>query len=276
MHQKLLELAGRAPDAWLVIARETLAAGDIADLDRLIAALDTSRTSPGRCLFTPEPAGHEDADGALVEAVRAAGEVLACWAVTRDGADRVYLVQADGDLPAITVAGQRALTGRAPLVEVFAGDEPLPDYHEQALLAATLLWSVTDDPPVTVAGVFDGADGNGPWFAPEHELVADRGHRRALLDFLTSGEVVLHTDTVLPDVVAGTPGPVPASLRSDGVWVWSDASAYYLDRHHLAPESALADHAEVAAPGGRLTPLTRHHVRAALSIDLEGPTWPAG
>jgi hypothetical protein len=36
---------------------------------------------------------------------------------------------------------------------------------------------------------------------------------------------------------------VPLSVRTDGVWVWSEAVAHCLDRHGLSPERGLVDQA---------------------------------
>lgn len=275
-HRELLALAGRAPDAWLAIAREALADGETDRLAALLAALDEPK--PRQHGFTPEPDGHDEADAAVVAVAQ--GRAEACWATMRDGTNRVYLVQAgnDADLPALTAAVQHALDGfeDTPKVEVFAPDHPLPDYHERALLAATLLWSAEEEPEVAVARAFDGAGADGPWFAPDHELVVDPAQRRRLLDFLAAGEVVLTVTARLTDVLTGAAGAVPASLRSDGTWVWSEATRYYLDRYQLAPDPELAGHALANGPGGRLCPLTRHHVRVALNpTDQEGPTWRA-
>ena len=263
----LLALAGRAPDGWLAIAREA----EDSRLAELIAALDQAKLRARHHDFVPRPDGHEEADRAVLAAARGAD---ACWASMRDGAHRVYLVQSTTD---VTAAVQQALAAfeDTPKVEVFAPDQPLPEYHERALLAATLLWSATPKQPVTVARTFDGAGADGPWFAPDHERVADPAHRRKLLDFLTGGEVVLTAGTRLADVVTGTPDRVPASLRSDGTWVWSEASTYYLDHHQFAPDPDLAAHALAHRPPDRLSPLVRHRVRAALTPQ-EDPPWRAG
>lgn len=274
-HRELLALAGRAPDAWLVIAREALADGDTGRLDDLIGVLDESKTQPRQHIFTP--ADHDAAD----DAVRVTAGADACWVALRDGTDRVYLVQAgiDADLPAVTVAAQHALAPHldTPMVEVFGPDHPLPAYHEQALLAATLLWSATPERPVAVARAFDGASADGPWFAPDHELVVDPAERRRLLDFLASGDVVLTATARLVDLLTGAPDVVPASLRSDGTWVWSEVTRYYLDRYQLAPDPDLAGHALAGSRPDRLSPLARHHVRVALHpTDQEGSSWRAG
>ncbi|MBB4905784.1 hypothetical protein [Actinophytocola algeriensis] len=279
-HRELLALAGRAPDGWLVIAREALADDDTARLTALLDVLPEEKTKSRPYTFAPEPGGYEKADRTLVAAVRT--HAAACWATTRDGSDRVYLVQAtedtdDTDLPSVAAAGQKALARLedTPKVEVFGPDTELPDYHERALLAATLLWSATPGTPVHVARAFDGAGVRGPWFAPDHELVVDPAERGRLLEFLAGGEVVLAANGRLTDVLSGAAGAVPAGLRSDGTWVWSDASGYYLDRYQLAPDPELAVHAMATEPAGaQLSPLVRHHVRVALNpTDQEDPTW---
>jgi hypothetical protein len=274
MHQELLALAGRAPDAWLAIARETLAAGDGTRLGELRAALDAAGYPARRHTFGQ--AGPDAADRPVVDALRAAPGAEACWVSLRDGTDRVYLAQAGpgADLPAMTHLVQRVVTG-TPRVEVFATDDPLPEYHESALRRAMLLWSARPAPPVTVARVFDGAGPGGPWFDPGHELVTDPAERATMLDFLSTGQVVLAVATRLTDVLTAAPGVVPASLRSDGVWVWSDATGYYLDRHGVAPEPGLADHALATRPGAVLSPLARHRVLTALYAVDQEESWPA-
>lgn len=47
---------------------------------------------------------------------------------------------------------------------------------------------------------------------------------------------------------------MPAGFRTDGVWVWSDQIAYYLDRYGLAPEPALRQHLTARAPHRRTVP----------------------
>jgi len=278
-HQALLALAGRAPDGWLAIAREALADGDLARLADLQTALEPvlAARPPAKHQFTPDHGTHEEADRAVVAAVAAQASTAACWASTRDGKDRVYLVQADEDLPGITAAVQGVLN-ETPRVEVFGPRTRLPPYHEAALLAATLLWSAEPEKPVRIARTFDGASPkDGPWFDPSHELVVDMKERQRLLDFLRGGEVVLTTDVRLTDVLTAAAGAVPADLRSDGRWVWSEASRYYLERHRLAPEAGLAEHALRNMPKRKLSPLDRHRVRAALDpTNVEEPLWRAG
>lgn len=283
-HDALLALAGSVPDGWLAVARDALAEGDTPRLGELRAALEAVRpldaVPQARYRFSPQDTGYEEADRVVTTVVAEEG-AAACWAVMRDGSDRVYLVQADGaDLPAVTAAVQYALdeAGDTPRVEVFGPDTLLPRYHEEALLAATLLWSAAPGAPVRVARAFDGASAaGGPWFGPRHQLVDDAEERGRLLEFLSRGEVVLTSEVRMTDLITGTAGAVPADLRSDGVWVWSEASRYYLDRHRLAVDARLAAYARTCPPAHRLSPLDRYRVRAALVPPAdEDSLWRAG
>ncbi|MBY8849191.1 hypothetical protein [Saccharothrix longispora] len=285
-HTRLLALAGRVPDGWLAVAREALADGDQDQLDRLFAALPGTgaHTGPARAAhrFAPPRDPCDDTDRAVVRAV-APRPVAACWRAVRGGTDAVYLLQAQpgADLPAITVVAQRALTSRgerSPRVEVFDPDAALPAYHVAALTAATLLWSAEPAAPVRVARTFDGASpAEGPYFSPSRELLVEADERQRLLDFLAGGEVVLPVPGALDDVLSGASRAVRADLRSDGAWVWSDASRYYLDRHRVAPDPELAAHAAANPARHPLTHLERHRVRAALTpAREEGPLWRAG
>ncbi|WP_447002020.1 hypothetical protein ACRAKI_19965 [Saccharothrix isguenensis] len=283
-HTRLLDLAGQVPDGWLAVAREALAAGDHGRLEGLITALE--RADPGG-----EPAGRSfqppddpcsDTDRAVV-GVLAPQPVAACWRAMRSGTDPVYLVQArsGADLPALAALLQGALAARgeqSPRVEVFAPDAVLPAYHQAALLAATLLWSAEPAVPVRVARTFDGAEpARGPYFGHTRELLVEADERQRLLDFLAGGEVVLPVADPLDDVLSRATGAVPVDLRSDGDWVWSAASHYYLDRHLVSPDPELVEHAASSRPGRALTHLERHRVRAALTpVHEEGPLWRAG
>jgi hypothetical protein len=227
------------------------------------------------------PTAQDDPANRAVVAV-ATQQAQACWVTLRDGTAPVHLVQADSqaDLPAITAAVQRALLAareRSPRVEVFGPFDRLPEYHEEALLAARLLWSGAPATQVRVARTFDGATGRGPYFLPGRELVIDERERRELVAFLEAGELVLDVPRGLPDVIVPRAGQVPCGLRSDGTWVWSDAAAHYLAKHMISPDPELAAHAAGRPPHCQLTHLERHRVRAALDLNHEeGLLWQAG
>lgn len=95
-----------------------------------------------------------------------------------------------------------------------------------------------------VAHVFDpsGEDGR-PRVEASRGRVTDVDERRRLLGFLEGGTVVADagvrdTDVLEPRRVAA----VPVVFRTDGVWIWDDAVAYYLRWHQVPPEPDLLAH----------------------------------
>jgi hypothetical protein len=130
-----------------------------------------------------------------------------------------------------------------------------------------------------LARTFDGADRDrGPFFRPDHpRLDGPAGER--VLAHLRSGEVVFDVPGAMDDLLdADRLAAVPVGFRSDGRWVWPDAVAYYLKRHHLAPEPELVAHIlHTTAPPRALSRLTRHQALTTLfaSSDVE-PIWQAG
>ncbi|GLZ38949.1 hypothetical protein [Actinokineospora sp. NBRC 105648] len=154
-HTLLLGLAGRVPDGWLALARATVARGDHGRFRELCAAL--ARTGlvtvtwaeaphfPGAPVRDAAHAHHDfDApeadDHPAAELAAATDGVNALWRARRDGADTVYLSQAEPgtDLADLAAALQHALG--AP-VEVFDVATELPAYHRAALAAARLVWA---------------------------------------------------------------------------------------------------------------------------------------
>lgn len=129
--------------------------------------------------------------------------------------------------------------------------------------------------PPRVARVFDGHRDGRPWFAPEHPVIVDRGERDALLALLRSGSIVVHAAQPLRDDLGGLDAVVPADLRSDGRWIWSDAAAYYLDHHRIAPDPELVAHLRAAGPAAPIDAETWRRLSAAIRPDAwEGTTWP--
>lgn len=95
---------------------------------------------------------------------------------------------------------------------------------------------------IRVARLYDGVHPKaGPYFAADHPTVADEAERRRLAGFLTGGAPLLHTTALDRDLLDPRGARrVPMGYRTDGVWVWSDAVSYYLERHRLAPDPELA------------------------------------
>src|SRR5690242_1853187 len=124
-----------------------------------------------------------------------------------------------------------------------------PEVDEQGRPGFWLLADTPDEvrlPPFTMpehvgefrlARVFDPSTGDGrPRVDPARgTLAADE--RRRVLGFLESAapivsSVVRSTDLLAPRRV----GAVPHGYRTDGVWIWPDAVAYYLRWHGVTPE----------------------------------------
>ncbi|MEU4164152.1 hypothetical protein [Actinoplanes sp. NPDC026670] len=193
-------------------------------------------------------------DGPDAGAVRAAAAVdgaVALWRAWRAPTvltpeiTRVYLLAvtaAPAGMPAITAhlhAALRAAGVGDPQVEVFRdGGEP-PAYQRLARGRSALLWAGVPAVPVALARDFDGED---PPFEPGHERLGPEEAGR-VLGFLAAGESLLATTAREHDVLDGTLGPVvPQNFRTDGRWIWTDVSGYYLRTYGLAPDPELLDH----------------------------------
>ncbi|TPW77902.1 hypothetical protein [Schumannella soli] len=130
-------------------------------------------------------------------------------------------------------------------------------------------------PPPKVARVFDGHRDGVPCFAPERPVIVDREERETLLTLLRSGSVLVHAARPLRDDLGDVDVAVPADLRSDGTWIWSDAVAYYLEHHWIAPDAELVSHLRAAGPASPLDAETWRRLSAAIRPDAwEGTTWP--
>jgi hypothetical protein len=94
-----------------------------------------------------------------------------------------------------------------------------------------------------VARVFDRtADPSLP-FDPRRTQVADPGEVARLRGFLDAGVVILSSTAGEADRLdPGRGDVVPIGFRTDGEWVWSDAIAYYLSAHGVAPEKSFYHH----------------------------------
>ncbi|MFD5226088.1 hypothetical protein ACFWHT_10765 [Microbacterium sp. NPDC058342] len=125
-----------------------------------------------------------------------------------------------------------------------------------------------------VARVYDGCEDGRPWFDPGHPVIVDADERARILQLLRRGGTVLHAAAPLRDELSGEEGAVPGDLRSDGSWIWSDAAAYYLDNHWIAPDPLLIAHFANTRPVA-LTDDTWRRLYTAIRPDLwRGSTWP--
>ncbi|KFU75209.1 hypothetical protein SAMN04489729_7094 [Amycolatopsis lurida] len=168
---------------------------------------------------------------------------------------------------------------RDPQVEIVSMHVVRPRYQRTAQMQGKLLWSPHGDAEIKVARVFDEVDPeNGPRFASDHETMDDEDERTWILEYLDSGIELLVTTGTMGDIVDPAQGSVvPMNFRTDGVWVWTDTVTYYLETHHLAPDSELLEH--IRAAGGlpsSLDTVTLGRAVAALSpAQGRQPVWTA-
>lgn len=207
--------------------------------------------------------------------------LVACamWRVARfsgGGSAEVRLVELLPGADPVEVTGRvqdRLLELREvpPRVEVFACGAELGRYHEEALANATLIWAAQEPVPPRVAAVYDGVDSQGePFFLPDHPRIPE-AEQAGLAGYLSGGERILGSGGWIGDIVTAEEVCVPTGYRSDGEWVWPDATLYYLERHGLAPDPGLHAHiARGGTPPPLLSRLQRHVVLDVL-LDREPP-----
>jgi hypothetical protein len=205
----------------------------------------------------PDEAPTDEVDQAAVAAAADGPGVRGLWRAWRYPADdspwprprRIYLLEADKDVDLVEIsarlAGQLAAAGeRDPQVEAYPVGAELPTYQRLARAYAGLIWASTPSPEIRVAAVFDVVDlQTGPGFAAEHERLEDEIEARKVLEYLNAGEPLLVTTAQMDDVVdRSRRNVVPMNFRTDGTWIWTDTTTYYLQRHRLSPDTGLVDH----------------------------------
>ncbi|MGP3925686.1 hypothetical protein [Streptomyces sp. 8N616] len=245
--------------------------------------------------FAFGPEGPEDADGregaeansageAAVTAARAETGAIGLWRAWRyphDGAPwppprPVYLfeVRSRTDLPGTARRMQDALAAAGephPQVEVYPTGTELPLYQRMVRGYGSLVWASAPEPEITVAAVFDRVDErDGPSFEPGHALLEDEPERNRILAYLDSGELLLVTTALMDDVVDPPRGAVvPMSFRTDGTWIWTDTTTYYLREHLLEPDRGLLAH--IRELGYRMPDVDGVAAHRALAV-LQQPT----
>ncbi|SEH02997.1 hypothetical protein SAMN05444920_1326 [Nonomuraea solani] len=229
-----------------------------------LPVLRAHRERIGRCLDLTDAGDLALADGllderdlALIGLVADRPGVLALWRAWRfppsgppgPRAKRVYLAEvAAGTDPSLLALGaQIALSeqGEAdPQVEVYTAASSPPAYQRAARARSSLLWAPVPPHSFHRASVYDAVDGEaGPRFHTDHPLVTDPARRDRLLDYLTSAATIRDNPILRDDAVnRSRRSVVPWSVRTDGVWIWSEAVAYYLREHALAPSADFLAH----------------------------------
>jgi hypothetical protein len=216
------------------------------------AELDDSAGDESR----PAVKARAKAEQAALKAVAAEPGAIGMWHAWRFPCDlapwppprQVFVVEvaATADEPGVAARMQRRLATAgedSPQVEVYHTGHRLPAYHEFARSEGELVWAAAKDPGIQVAAVFDEADPEtGARFRPDHALL-DENEAGKIAQYLYAGEPLLVTTGQLDDVVDTSQSYcVPTSFRTDGTWVWTEASAYYAERHRLEPDPGLLAH----------------------------------
>jgi len=215
--------------------------------------------------YVPDCLDHTTGDGGddgMLDAVdnraarTAAGKagVLGLWRSWRIAAvespwpppKRVYLVEVGsrGIRRAVTdeIARTLALAGESdPLVEVWAAGDDVPEYQAMARYCGALLWAAAPRRRIRVAPVFEDAVESH-----RRRQLTDDIERNSVLDYLDAGPVLLTTDLLGDDMVEPRGARVPMDVRTDGTWIWTDATAYYLRHYLIAPHPDLLAHIRVA------------------------------
>jgi len=238
----------------------------------------------------PDDAPLDDVDETAVAAVSEETGVHGVWRVWRSPADgspwppprRVYLVEADAEVDLVGMAArlQRRLEAAgepSPQVEAHPVGAELPAYQRLAKAYAQLVWAATPPPDIQIATVFDEVDAQaGPRFSVSHERMDDEAEVHRVIDYLRAGEPLLVTTARMDDMVdRSRRNAVPMSFRTDGAWIWTDTTTYYLERHRLTPDVGLLAHIRSS---GYLTPaldgVAIHRAMAVLQAPAEEePVW---
>ncbi|MGL5863926.1 MAG: hypothetical protein ACRCY9_22010, partial [Phycicoccus sp.] len=154
-----------------------------------------------------------------------------------------------------------------PMVEPYITGTPLPPYLSAILVTGTLLFAAEEAAPVRVAGVTDTGpddDGSPPDAADEgttnDEPPMSTEDAEHAIRYLTQADIVLRTDELAVDPLDTDRGEVlPLDLRTDGTWVWSDATAYFLIEHGVPPEPEFAAYLATCPPEPPILTDTRRH-----------------
>lgn len=182
------------------------------------------------------------------------------WRTPEGGADAtarvVHLVETHGGTEPPVIAAELADrlwdAGLAsPQVEVFRSTSPLDLlYHAPAMAAGREIFGVGPQPTIELARFDEHSEEREPE-GPE---------RDAQIAYLKSGEPLTDEDDLVPDLFADDEEPVvPVTLRTDGEWIWSDLTTYYLEERGIALPAGLRAHIAEAGPTPR-TPTRREWV----------------
>jgi hypothetical protein len=158
---------------------------------------------------------------------------------------RVYLLEVSSRRirQAMTDRMVRTLAGAGesdPLVEVWATGDAVSEYQILACSGGALLWAAAPRREIHLAPILDGPVQS---YLPR---LTDDIERQGVLEYLDSGVVLLTTDLLGEDLIEPRGALVPTDIRTDGTWIWADATAYYLRHYRIAPDAGLLAHIRAA------------------------------
>jgi hypothetical protein len=165
---------------------------------------------------------------------------------------RVFVVEAEAgaDFVALTGALQADLVAAgmpSPQVEVYEVGAELPQYQRLARALGELLWTDAPGPGPRLARLYDEIDPEtGPRFAADHPRLDDRHEVSRIIGYLSAAEVVLAAGHARYSRPVGPLGAAVTTFRTDGAFVWADATVHYLDRFALSPDPDLLAHIRAA------------------------------
>lgn len=223
--------------------------------DRLPANAIQEAARIARGAATPDPArtwkrtylgGFEDRDTppvTLLRVVRQPEGAIAEYAYFRDGWDVSHFLQAKSPRASQALRHQEfgEISDREAAMLV---DEKCESAHRELMAAAKE--SEESGGSLRVARVFDGQSPAGvPWFSPGRLRIPEVTRRERLAAYLSAGRLVVRATGRMVDPVDPSLGPVvPLNYRTDGIWVWQEALAYYVRTRGAAPELEFLCHIE--------------------------------
>ena len=164
-------------------------------------------------------------------------------------AEALYRVRSDGGAGRFTPYGW--CTGLENGDLVFVSDDAASAMMDRLCARwhqRFLAWHAESDatPRPRMARVFDGESPSGaPWFSPRRRRIVEPARRTRIATYLSTARLVVRTTARAEDPLRTVSGPVvPLNWRTDGVWVWQEALAYYMVTAGIAPELALLCHIE--------------------------------
>jgi hypothetical protein len=270
---------GRIPttDLELTVLEECLLAGgrDTSALDEIP---EWVHPRPDAFCFDAGSPEVVASDAAVLRAVVACPGVLAVWRAWRRSAigapwpppTPLYLVETSDAATLRDVV--RAVYGpgtvdpgpTGPVVEPYLSGYALPDLYLQAQQSARLVHVAVPAPDLLLADLFDGLP--DPDGRPQELVSVSPEEAEALLERLANGRLVLTIEHCAEDVVDPAAGlVVPLHLMTDGRWVWSQATVYYLHRYLVAPphdfHAYLCEQAWPSPPSDAVVALAAQWVR---------------